>query len=320
MARRRRVLAALATVMVSATGVVEPVSAAADDSNSAVVDCNDNAQALQPAIASAAPGTTVRVKGTCRGNFTIDKDLTLIGVRRAVLDGLRAGTTLAVAAPARVRLTNMTITDGNGTFAGGILNGGTLELHRSAVSHNSSTFGGGINNLGTLTATYSTLSYNTANSGGGLSNATGTATLKRSTVKHNTATAHGGGGIETSGSGGTARLTLTDSTVSDNNASTVGGGIYNNPADGTATVSLNRSTVTRNTSTLGGGIYNDGGAGTGTLSLTHSALTRNSASGGPGSGGGIYNDGGAVTLTHSTVRNNDPDNCAPPGSVPSCSV
>ncbi|MFF7355214.1 hypothetical protein ACFZA1_21540 [Streptomyces filipinensis] len=36
------------------------------------------------------------------------------------------------------------------------------------------------------------------------------------------------------------------------------------------------------------------------------------------SGGGIVNGGGTLTLTNSRVRDNAPDNCAPPHTVPGC--
>ncbi|MET8277188.1 hypothetical protein ABZV54_44660, partial [Streptomyces sp. NPDC005096] len=68
-----------------------------------------------------------------------------------------------------------------------------------------------------------------------------------------------------------------------------------------------------NTAPSGGGIWSGG-----TLAVTRSAVLRNTATAGPGSGGGIYKAGGTVTLDQSVVRDNTPDNCAPPGSVPGC--
>jgi nitrous oxidase accessory protein NosD len=74
---------------------------------------------LQAAIDSAAPGATLAVKGTCSGNFTIGKDLTLRGQGNAVLDGQHSGTTLTVASGAAVQLAGLTITGGNASGSGG---------------------------------------------------------------------------------------------------------------------------------------------------------------------------------------------------------
>ena len=51
--------------------------------------------------------------------------------------------------------------------------------------------------------------------------------------------------------------------------------------------------------------------GTGTLSITGGRITGNTAS---GDGGGIYNaDGAHIELPQTTIKNNQPDNCAPQG-------
>ena len=57
--------------------------------------------------------------------------------------------------------------------------------------------------------------------------------------------------------------------------------------------------------------------GTPHVTLTHSDVTHNTASV-PGGGGGIFNGGGTVTLDKSHVHGNNPNNCAPPASVPGC--
>lgn len=66
---------------------------------------------------------------------------------------------------------------------------------------------------------------------------------------------------------------------------------------------------------MGGGLYNDFG----TVGFTASTVNGNTAtaSGGSADGGGIFNDG-VVTLTGTSVVANQPNNCAPPGSVPGC--
>src|SRR5580692_7446243 len=75
-------VAALASVMaggsLAASGVVPGASPAG-----ITVHCP--ADSLQDAINSAASGSTLRVDGTCTGNFFINKNLTLSGP--AILDG-----------------------------------------------------------------------------------------------------------------------------------------------------------------------------------------------------------------------------------------
>ncbi|MFJ8081016.1 hypothetical protein ACIQ6Y_10325 [Streptomyces sp. NPDC096205] len=304
--------AATAVVMAAAAGLTGAAPAAAQT----VVNCNGNPAALQPAITAASPGDTLRVRGTCVGNFTIHKDLTLIGLGNAVLDGNGTGTTVTVGF-SQVQLTNLTITGGNDTYGGGIFNhsGSTLTLDRSTVRNNSSIFyAGGIGNSATLTLRNSAVRDNVAAHGaGGIDSVGSTLTLDRSSVTHNTANGDVGGGIRHQN----GTLTLTRSTVSNNSSPTNGGGIYNIGGNGYGTMTLDRSTVRENTAAnRGGGIYNEGG----TATLRNSTVERNTANGGPGSGGGLYNDGGTATLTNTMVRNNIPDNCAPPGTIPGCTA
>ena len=100
------------------------------------------------------------------------------------------------------------------------------------------------------------------------------------------------------------RLTLIDSTVSDNSASD-GGGIYND----IGTMTLTHSTVSDNSADNedgggdGGGIYQLYG----TMTLTNSTVSDNTAH---GRGGGIYADvtkEGNMTLTSSTISGNRAD-------------
>jgi hypothetical protein len=90
-----------------------------------------------------------------------------------------------------------------------------------------------------------------------------------------------------------ASLTLTNVTLSNNNAGVGGGGgIYNEQA----TLTVNDSTFSDNSGTYGGGIVNSG-----TVTINNSTFTGNSAS----YGGGIYNgSGGQVTLNYTTLTDN----------------
>ena len=329
--RCRWAQAATAAVLAGTAALAGAVPAAASPAN--LVDCNVNHNALQPAIDAAAKGGTLLVTGTCTGPFTISNNLTLDGIGQAALDGNQAGRTVTVGSGASVGLDQLIITNGTG----GINNQGTLTVSDSTVSGNTASngpggginnavnatlvvtvstvrdnyslgAGGGINNNGSLTVRDSHLFGNSADNCGGI-DSTGigvTASVSQSSVNGNIARVADGGGICDS-----STLTLSGSSVYGNTAG-FGAGLYDN--DGTESVI--RSTVTRNTaSDQGGGIYNVNG---GTMTLTRSTVGDNTADGGAGSGGGIYNASGTVTLDQSWVRKNNPDNCAPSGSVPGC--
>lgn len=148
---------------------------------------------LQGAIDSAPAGGELEVTGRCTGNFTIDKDLLLVGEGAgAVLDGdgTGTGTTLSIGS-ARVLLINMTITGGNTSGAGGgIYNRGIVILGGSTVTGNTAgSDGGGIfNDKGVVDLSSSSVTGNTAGfDGGGIfDEAGGTVRLTGSTVTGNT--------------------------------------------------------------------------------------------------------------------------------------
>ncbi|MFD7320187.1 hypothetical protein ACFV9D_03710 [Streptomyces sp. NPDC059875] len=293
--RRRTVTAAVSAVVSAVTvGVVGASPATAGQT--VTVDCGGNPAALRTAVAGAASGDTLRVRGTCTGPFVIDRNLTLTGLGNAVLDGNFAGSTVVVNGTAQVRLDSLTVINGTGTvvngqvFGGGILNNGggsTVTVANSTVRNNAAQFGGGIAHLAV---------------GGG------SVRVERSTVRDNTAGASGGAVFI----GRESTLTVSSSVLRDNNAA-FGGAIL---TDANGRVTLSSTTVRDNSATQsGGGISTLSGS---TLTLIRSRVEGNSAGGGPGSGGGIVNAGGTVTLTRSDVVNNRPDNCAPPGSVAGC--
>ena len=128
--------------------------------------------------------------------------------------------------------------------------------------------------------------------GGGISN-TGRLTVTDSTISDNTVGGWGGGIYNTSGS----TLTLTNTTVSGNTIGGSGGGIYNDRA----TLNLTNSTISGNTAGVracGGGIYDSNG----TLTITNGTISGNTTG---GCGGGIsISDRGTVSITNSTVSGN----------------
>src|SRR5206468_3163562 len=97
-------------------------------------------------ITAASPGDTLKIKGTCLGNFTVDKNLTLQGNTTATLDGNDLGTVLTISGTPTVHLIDLLITGGlSATNGGGIDHaGGPLTLRRVTVQDNEAMSGGGI--------------------------------------------------------------------------------------------------------------------------------------------------------------------------------
>ncbi len=235
---------------------------------------------LQTAVDAVKAGDTLEVKGTCVGNTSVGKTVTLKGVTNKTfpgtptLDGGGAGTVLHIT-NGTTTIDGLTIThgvasaesvEGNPCCVGGgiAVSGAAAGAHvvNSLVTGNASgVFGGGIDvDDGTLTLENSTVSGNTASSSGGIDLDFGTITLIDSAVSGNVAT---GGGTCTSADlscaggiwnfGGT--LTLIDSTVSGNSADDRGGGIVNQLSGALLTLS-GTSTISSNTAgEFGGGIW-----------------------------------------------------------------
>ena len=137
--RNRNHLARM-TVMPGLVAVISlPAAPAAADT---VVRCTGNPSALQPALAAASAGDTLRIEGTCRGTFVVDRNLTLSGKDNATLDGNGAGPVLSIGAGTRVVVETLTVTGGVSSApvaVGGIANAGRLEMRRSTVKGNVAT-------------------------------------------------------------------------------------------------------------------------------------------------------------------------------------
>ncbi len=117
-------------------------------------------------------------------------------------------------------------------------------------------------------------------------------TLSNSRVTGNTATStsSAGGGVSVD----TGALTVTNSTITNNTAGRFGGGLFAGYYNGATTVT--NSTISGNTAEYGAGIsaFRD-------ITLTDSTVSDNTAS---GEGGGVLSRYGSIALTNSTVSGN----------------
>src|SRR5205823_3211697 len=94
---------------------------------------------LQSKLNTAPSGSTILIKGTCHGNFTITgRSLTLKGNPTATLDGMDAGRTLENTTVGKaLHVVQLTITGGAGVGAGaGILSAGPITLTKVKVTGN----------------------------------------------------------------------------------------------------------------------------------------------------------------------------------------
>ena len=206
-----------------------------------------------------------------------------------------------------IALVNSVVSENAGDFrGGGISNRGTAVLINSAVSDNWISYegnGGGIKNYGELMLIASRVSNNRADFSGGLSNE-GVAHLINTSVFGNTAYSDyypgggGGGGI-----GNSATLTLTNSTISGNNAG-YGAGInqYIRAETDRRTLTLVNSTMTGNVANVGGGGGLSLNAGA-TVTLKRSLISGNTADSGPE----IHNDGAQIIADYYNLFGHDGD-------------
>ena len=186
--------------------------------------------------------------------------------------------------------------------AGGIYNSGTLSLTDTAVDSNSADSvvgaGGGIRDNGTTTLTGGSVSGNSAHDGGGLYLSNTSLSASGVTIANNVASADGGGAYLASGSD----LTLTNSTVSDNDADAsagLGGGVFMNGDS----LAVSGGSISSNDAYRGGGLYVNQ-APTSAVLNNGAAINSNSAS---GDGGGLYLNSDTLTLDGVTLDGNHTD-------------
>jgi filamentous hemagglutinin family protein len=183
-----------------------------------------------------------------------------------------------------------------------VTTGATLNLKNILVNNNNTGdgSGGGIYNSGILNINNSTIDNNVADfgSGGGIYNA-GTATILNSAITNNTADDFfsAGGGIYNSGNLLLENSTLSQNTVSDNFSTSTsaaqGGGLYNAFLDsGGATVTISNSTISQNEVLGSAGLFDGGGiANLGTLNLSNTIVAGNTAITNPDVSGTITSQG-----------------------------
>lgn len=262
--------------------------------------------AVQEANALPGPGSILLPAGTyvlsipgpdedegATGDLDITDDLTIVGAGAAttVIDAAGLDRVFHIQRSVTVAISGVRVRNGFQDFGGGIYNRGTLvltesviisnvagegggienegvlTLHNSVVRENEAGIaGGGIANRGALTLTGSTISYNVAGSaGGGLSNfgGGGSATLAGVTINANFA--YGGGGIANGG-----ELTLTNSTISGNEAVAFGGGITS-----VGITLVVNSTITGNGARESGGIHDLSGILAGIFDIPGAVTLKN---------------------------------------------
>ena len=206
----------------------------------------------------------------------ITADTQIDGGGLVTLSGAGATGIFSVGFGVTLQLANITLSDGGGVSFGAAIDngGGIVAITNSAITGHSATLGGGaILNApgGVVLIIRSSFTGNSADTGGAIFNDVGTVTILRSTFNDNSAEI--GGAIFNSPG---ATLDITNSTFSENSASSNGGALAN---AGAGTATLTASTLSANSATnSGGALINDPGSA---MSVSASIVAENFAPGGP---------------------------------------
>lgn len=262
-------------------------------------------------VQSVVGGAGIFINGenTARGGLILNNCV----IRDNTSTALNGGGIYNGGGPLTLNNSNITnnTASGIGASGGGIYSAfgnnsnGTLTINNSNITGNTcGTTGGGLFNNGTLVVSSSNINGNTGGTGagGGLTNFGGTATISNSVVSGNAR-----GGVRNSSD--FARLTVTDSTISNNTATSAGSGISSSSVGGFTRIS--NSVISGNTTSgtdliAAAGITNTNSTfGTSLFSLTNCTVSGNRVIGGLADyAGGIYN-GGNLTITNSTITDNE---------------
>ncbi len=298
---RRAAVSAFAAAALLATAFTTRADAA-------TIHVNCSNQSLQAKINSASAGSALLITGTCVGNFTVAKPLTLQGSPHATLDGDQTGSALTITTTKPVHLLNLTITRGLATKGGGInAQGGTLTLNHVVVEDSYAigdlAQGGGVwKKTGSLTISASQIVHDVAYTkssepitdaqGGGIFMLAGKLTITSSTVGHDQVVCHDlgqcqafGGGVDYEGK--TVKTTITNSHIDDNRAVSTGNIAVSagGGADLAASLAITGSTLNGNVAegtgnradsqAVGVGAALVGGGSTVTGSISHTTIAGN---------------------------------------------
>jgi hypothetical protein len=268
-----------------------------------VTNTNDSgAGSLRQALADAVDGDTINFDSSLNGQTITLTSGELLVNKSVTIDGPGAAI-LAVNGNAISRVFHVGA-------------GMTVTISGLSIVNGYSEVGGGAiyNERSTLTVTDCIIAGNFAGVAGGIWNdssfgGSATLTVNNSTFSGNSVWFLGGGILNGGANGGSATLTVNNSTFSGNSITLeggLGGGILNFAEFGaSATLTVNNSTFNSNSAWFGAGICNDGFSGSAPMTLANNTFSGNSAT---ISGGGIYNYGlrgsAPLTLNNSTFSSN----------------
>lgn len=255
---------------------------------------------IQAAVNDFSCDTVEIDAGTYMENVMITRDVALIGAGpgSTTVDGGGVDSVFNISAQVEVWLQDMSITNGDGSFGGGVrVIDSTVTLDNVHILRNTAVqSGGGLYNYnGHVTIRNSQIVANEAQivNGGGIYQAFITATLfiSNSLIAENISP-NDGGGIYSSG----GAVTVLETLIRDNEALRYGGGI----ANATGQVTITETQIFSNTAANRGGAVDN----TGTFTATGSSLSYNRVITTPtGRGGGLGNIGTAV-LRYTTLAYN----------------
>nr|MBP3283523.1 right-handed parallel beta-helix repeat-containing protein [Treponema sp.] len=253
---------------------------------------------LQAAVnkISTSDDWTIIVSGTVTGATTISSisasSLTIkgkTGYSSDILDASGLSAVIDVENAVPVTISNLTLQNGEM----GLLHSGTESITIESCQIIKNTAGGlffsseSDSTVKDSTIGGSSANSNTSENGGGITKSgNGTLTIENSTISNNTATSYGGGIYIDGG-----KVIFSSGSISNN----TGSGIY--IKSGNATIS--GGSISNNTSAKGAGIYLS--STTSSLTLTGGSITENSAT---DKGGGIFINSGSATISGGSIESN----------------
>jgi len=294
----------------------------------AVIASSTNAS-FGDAVAGDATGDIIRFDSSLagqtitltNGHLNVTDDLMILGgISNITIDAASSSRIFNIATGETVRISRLTLTNGQSVQGGAIsaAGSGTTALFEVNFNNNSATGvgGGAIYNVDdTMYITGSNFFANSATgasgSGGAVLAVAGTTAFSSSTFTQNVAN-RAGGAIETID----GTIFVTDSTIGgtgmDGNvagpvgtaAPGNGGGIHVTGSAGTGVYLSNTDVLGNYAAREGGGLWNQAGA---TMSVRNGSLVANNTAAGNAvgfGGGGVFNNGGGLNVLDSTVSNN----------------